>query len=349
MNLENRIKMFKDVFAPKPGEKVLFLVDTPHNDINDSKIWTDRREMAKDWFKTFKEMGCEIGYSVDILEYKATGKHNAPIPQEPIDMARKSNLIIAMTEYSASSTLIPIAQDKNNKTRCVSMPMVEKRMEETAFKADYSDVKRYAIAIEKMLNNAIGAEVLFSTGDSLFIDIRNRVAGSDRGDCSKTGQFINFPSGEGFITPYEAASDEIDEFGESKTNGVLPVSYDDGIVKFEIKNNRIVEVKGNSKKAEELRNFFEENDTRRNIAELGIGCNPEAVITGNILEDEKVGLHIAYGMSSHLGGKVKSDMHLDICYSKGLKVEGKTLKLINKDGSKTELISDARIRYALLK
>jgi len=51
-----------------------------------------------------------------------------------------------------------------------------------------------------------------------------------------------------------------------------------------------------------MRIFFAENDTRRNIAELGIGCNPKAVITGNILEDEKVGLHIAYGMSSHLGG-----------------------------------------------
>ena len=55
--------------------------------------------------------------------------------------------------------------------------------------------------------------------------------------------------------------------------------------------------------------FFNENKSRRNIAELGIGCNPWAVVTGNSLEDEKVGLHIAYELSSHLGGKIKSDMH----------------------------------------
>ncbi len=92
-----------------------------------------------------------------------------------------------------------------------------------------------------------------------------------------------------------------------------------------------------------------ENDTRRNIAELGIGCNPKAVVTGNVLEDEKVGLHIAYGMSTHLGGKVKSDVHSDICYSKGCPVEGTTVNLINGDGSKTEIIRNATLRYNLLR
>ena len=98
-----------------------------------------------------------------------------------------------------------------------------------------------------------------------------------------------------------------------------------------------------------LMKFFAENESRRNIAELGIGCNPKAVITGNVLEDEKVGLHIAYGMSSHLGGKIDSDMHQDTCYSKGCPVEGITVTLINRDGSKTEIIRDAMLRYELLK
>jgi leucyl aminopeptidase (aminopeptidase T) len=98
-----------------------------------------------------------------------------------------------------------------------------------------------------------------------------------------------------------------------------------------------------------MRNFFEENDSRRNIAELGIGCNPNAVVMGKILEDEKVGLHIAYGTSAHLGGKVKSDVHLDIVHAKGCPVEGKTLTLINSDGTKTELVRNAVLRYELLK
>ena len=349
MNREERIKMFKDVFAPKSGEKVLFLIDIPHGDIKDSNAWKERREMAQDWFNTFKEMGAEAGFSVDILEYGATGMHNAPIPQETIDVARKSNLVIAMTEYSASSSIILVCDDEDTITRGASMPMVEKRMEETAFRADYAEVQKHCSVIERMLNDAVGAEISFLTGDSLYIDLRNRVAKSDNFDCSKTGQGINFPSGEGCIAPYEATPDEINEFGKSKTEGILPVRYNEELVKYVIKNNRIAEIIGDGEKAEEMHNFFAENDTRRNIAELGIGCNPKAVVTGNVLEDEKVGLHIAYGMSTHLGGKVKSDMHQDIVYAKGCPVEGTTLTLINADGTKTELIRDATLRYDLLK
>ena len=350
MKHEEKIKMFKDVFAPKSGEKVLFLIDIPHDKIKDSEVWKDRREMARSWYQTFKEMGDENSFSVSMMEYKATGVHNSPVPQDAIDVAKKSNLFIAMTEFSGTSTLLPICRAKGSITRGASMPGVEKRMEETALRADYAEVKKHALAIEKMLNVTIGAEVLFSTGDTLYIDLRNRYAHADKGECIKPGQAINLPSGETCKVPYEAVSDEIGEFGESKTEGILPVSYEDGILQFVIKNNKIVEVVGESKKADDMRVFFEKDETHRNIAELGIGCNPKAVVTGNILEDEKVGgLHIAYGMSSFLGGKVKSDMHQDVCYPKGLPVEATTLTLFNKDGIKTELIRDAVLRYEMLK
>lgn len=349
MNDEERIKMFKKVFAPKSGEKVLFLIDLPHGKIKDNIKWKARRKMAHDWFRSFNEMGEKAGFSVDILEYEATGMNNTPIRQEIINEAKNANLVIAMTEFSATSSLGQVCKLPGTITRCASMPGVEKRMEETAFKADYAEVQRYASSIEKMLNKTIGASIKFSTGDSLYIDLRNRVAESDKGDCSKTGQMINFPSGEAWKVPYEAASDEIDKFGESKTEGILPIICGNEIIKFVIKNNIIVETRGDGKKAKELREFFTDNKTRRNIAELGIGCNPKAVVTGNILEDEKVGLHIAYGMSSHLGGKIESDMHQDICYPKGLPIEGTTLTLIDEKGLKTELIQNAMLRYELLK
>ena len=341
--------MFKDVFAPQSGEKVLFLIDTSHDNIKDNEIWKDRRKMAQEWYTIFKEMGAKAGFSIDWLEYKATGLHNSLINPEILNMVRKSNLVIAMTEYSATSSLLPICKNQGTGSRCASMPGVERRMEETAFRANYQQVKKYAISIAKMLNDAEGAEIVFSTGDKLNIDLRNRIADADTGDCTQTGQAINFPSGEACIVPYEAAIDEINVFGESKTEGIWPVMYNGDLLKFIIKNNRIVDIIGKGKKANEMRKFFMENTTRKNVAELGIGCNPRAVITGNVLEDEKVGLHIAYGMSTHLGGKVQSDMHEDICYSKGCPVEGTTLTLINRDGSTTELIKDAMLRYELLK
>jgi hypothetical protein len=349
MNQEEKIKMFKDVFAPKTGEKILFLIDTPHDDIKDNKKWADRRKMAKEWYQTFKEMGKKENFLVEFMEYKATGKENAIILPEILNKVRKVNLVIAMTEYSASSSLLPLCREKGSITRGASMPHVEKRMEKSAFKADYSKVKIYARTIKKLLDCSIGAEVEFSTGDTLYIDLRNRVAEEESGNCTKAGDVINFPSGEAWKVPYEATPDEIDKFGESKTEGILPVGYKKETIRYVVKNNKIIEIPGNSKKAEEMRTFFNENRSRRNIAELGIGCNPEAIITDNILEDEKVGLHIAYGTSSHCGGKVESDMHLDICYSKGCPVEGTKLTLIFKDGKKIDLIKNAILRYDILK
>jgi len=349
MQVEQKFKMFKDVFAPKSREKVLFLVDIPHDDIEDNKKWSDRREMAKEWHQFFKEMGDKTGFSVNWMEYKATGLHNTPIPEEVIEAVGYSNLVLAMTEYSATSSILPICRAEDSTTRGASMPMVERRMENTAFKANYQDVKKYALSIEKMLNKAVGAEVLFSTGDTVYIDLRNRIAHADTGDCTRYGQGINFPSGEACKAPYEGTTDEIEKFGKSKTKGIWPVKYEDELVKYVIKNNKIREIVGKGKKADEMRTFFKKNDSRRNIAELGVGCNPKAIVTGNVLEDEKVaGLHIAYGMSTHLGGKVKSDVHQDICYPKGSPIEVTTLTLINKDDSKIELIKNAELIYNLL-
>ena len=350
MNDEEKIKMFNDVFAPRTGEKVLFLVDLPHDTIKDNKNWIDRREMAKEWFKLFEEIGKETGFSVKWMEYKATGLNNAPIPEDVLDAVRSSNLVLAMTEYSGTSSILPICRAEGGTTRGASMPCVERRMENSAFKANYKDVKRYAEAISKLLNRAIGAEVLFSTGDTLFIDLRNRKGHADTGDCTEYGMGINFPSGEACTTAYEATPDEIVEFGESKTKGIWPASYDGELVKYVVENNKIVDVIGEGTAADEKRAFFEENDSRRNLAELGIGCNPEAVVTGNVLEDEKVGgLHIAYGMSSHLGGKIKSDVHQDICYPKDAPIQAKTLILISEDGSKIEIIKDAMLQYELFR
>jgi leucyl aminopeptidase (aminopeptidase T) len=327
----------------------LFLVDIPNDHIKDNKKWSDRREMAKEWYQIFKEMGDKTGFSVNWMEYTATGFNNAPIPEEVIEAVHHSNLVLAMTEYSATSSIFPICRAEGSTIRGASMPGVERRMENTAFKANYQDVKKYALAIEKLLNKAVGAEVSFSTGDTLYFDLRNRIAHADTGDCTEYGHGINFPSGEAYKTPYEGTSDEIGKFGKSKTEGTWPVQYDKELLRYIIKNNKIIKIIGKGKKADEMRALFKENDSRKNIAELGIGCNPKAIVTGNVLEDEKVaGLHIAYGMSSHLGGKVNSDMHQDICYPKGSPIEATKLTLINADNTKTEIILDSKLRYELL-
>ena len=45
-----------------------------------------------------------------------------------------------------------------------------------------------------------------------------------------------------------------------------------------------------------------------NVAELGIGTNEKAILTGNVLEDEKIlgTAHVAFGASAAIGGRSRS-------------------------------------------
>ena len=349
MNETQKIKLFEDVFAPKSHEHVLFLIDLPHDDLKDTVIWKDRRQMAREWKTLFEQISQNKDFSVSMQSYPATGANNAPLPQRILELVKRSHLVIAMTEFSATASLAPICQKKDAITRCTSMPGVERRMEDTSFQADYQMVKKYALALQKMLDKSIGARIIFSTQDSLFIDLRNRKAGADTGECIKTGQTINFPSGEGFKAPYEATKDEINRFGKSKTEGVLPIYDENEILKAQVHQNQIIMVKGDAERALELNQFFSDDPTRRNIAELGVGCNPKAKVIGNILEDEKVpGLHIAYGTSSHIGGYVTSDVHQDICFPKHAPVEAESLLLVLENNDEIELIVDGHLRFELL-
>ena len=56
----------------------------------------------------------------------------------------------------------------------------------------------------------------------------------------------------------------------------------------------------------------------KNTAEIGIGTNYRAKITGNVLEDEKAAgtCHIAFGNNKHFGGKVDVPFHVDFVIKK---------------------------------
>jgi len=112
-----------------------------------------------------------------------------------------------------------------------------------------------------------------------------------------------------------------------------------------------VEIVGEGPQAASKREYFAVDEARRNIAELGLGCNDKAVISGSVLEDEKVlGLHWAYGRSDHLGGTVGvanfSDpshvVHSDIVYPRGGRIEVTSLVLEYEDGTSEEIIKDGQ-------
>ncbi len=257
-----------------------------------------------------------------------------------------STLVIAMTQFSATAPLAHVAK-ANPDFRAASMPGVEERMEGTALSADYRRVAARCRAIADAMDGAVLCDVTFSTGHRCWFDLRHRRCEMDDGSLlrSKEGErVINLPSGETFIVPYEGEFEDV----PSWTAGTIPVIEDGELVLFHVVANTVVVVEGEGPVADRYSAFFEDDPARANIAEAAFGCNERAVVTGNVLEDEKSGFHWAYGRSDHLGGihgidRFKSPatvVHQDIVYAPGNPVGIARADLVARDGTRTTIILD---------
>lgn len=344
-------KLLRDVFEPKPGEKVLVLTDRPSAEDRDTPEWSARRAMAEEWRKGFEQLELEVH---PLLEYKATGSHNADLPEKGemggedvsiLDLLSQVDIAMALTEFSATAPL-SAAVKATHHLRVASMPGVARRMEESALAADYKEVARKANILADMLTRAESSKVKFSTGHELFFDLRYRKATADDGRATpdKEWPLVNLPSGEAFIVPYEG-----ERKGEpSLTWGEIPVMYGCQMVTLKIEANRITHIDGEGRLAESMRAYFKIDPARGNVAELGLGCNDRAIITGNVLEDEKAGMHWAYGRSEHLGGTVGPDafekpeyvVHRDVVYAHDSPITVEFLSLQYPDDKEEEIMRD---------
>jgi leucyl aminopeptidase (aminopeptidase T) len=132
------------------------------------------------------------------------------------------------------------------------------------------------------------------------------------------------------------------------TEGEIPAVFDDQTIVFVVKHNRVVRVSGRGPTAERMRRDFDSEPALRNIAEVAIGCNDRATVTGNVLQDEKAGFHWAYGRSDFLGGTVGAGdfkskervFHKDIVYARGSPIVCRRLDFVFADGSHETAIVD---------
>jgi len=138
----------------------------------------------------------------------------------------------------------------------------------------------------------------------------------------RRGIVKNLPDGEVAIAPKEGGSNGVVVFDLSSLERVLERPF-----RVFVKDGFAVRCENR-----ELWDILSGVENGANLAELGIGTNPKARITGNILEDEKVTgtAHIAFGTSAALGGLVQTDVHLDSVFDKPtIDVDG---RVIIKDG-----------------
>lgn len=175
--------------------------------------------------------------------------------------------------------------------------------------ADLGLVARRSAAVADLLSRATTATVTCESGTDLTLDLTGREAISDDGDLRAEGAFGNLPCGEGFISP-RAGDGTI-------AAHVLPTSgVHEAPVVLTVEGGRLADATGGPANAADafLAALDAHGPSARTIAELGIGTNENAQITGNVLEDEKAlgTAHIAFGASAGIGGDIAVPVHLDV-------------------------------------
>jgi len=318
------------VFQPSEADSGLaIIVDLPDERLADNPEWSQRRQMAADWYRKLVSEQDNLGLDrITLAWYPNAGGNNADLPaachpgngetvpshadeisgwdSRPFtDLFSTHTMILAPTELSATAPLK--VATRGGGFRAATMPGFLPSMI-PALRLDYGEINRRVNLLKELLDVAESAHFAFNTDDQaheLVLDLRHRTGHASGGLFPANGVAGNLPSGEAYIVPYEG---EIPN-DPSGSQGVLPVQIDDEVVLYEIAGNKAVKVLTSGPASAREADHIDREPAYANLAELGLGVLGDFGLkpTGSILLDEKLGLHIAFGRSEHFGGTVGPD------------------------------------------
>jgi leucyl aminopeptidase (aminopeptidase T) len=186
------------------------------------------------------------------------------------------------------------------------MPGVTADMLARVMAIDFDLMAARSRAVAALLSDGNVAHVTCPRGTHLTLDLTGRAGIPDDGDLTARGAFGNLPCGEGFISPLSGE-------GRVVASSLGPLGVSEQPATLTVHEGRIVSAEdGLGPKWIELLHAHGEPGT--NLAELGVGTNDRARLTGNVLEDEKIlgTIHVAFGASAGIGGTVSVPIHLDV-------------------------------------
>ena len=211
-----------------------------------------------------------------------------------------ASVFIAPTARSLSHTRARKAATERG-ARGATLPGVTEDMLARLMACDFELMAARSAAVAELLTAASEAHVTCPRGTDLHLDLTGRTGIADDGRMTEPGAFGNLPCGEGFIAPLGGE-------GVAYVVSLATLGKPDAPLRLEIAGGRLASPAG------EWGALLDAAGTAgRNLAELGVGTNERATLTGNILEDEKIlgTLHISFGASAGFGGTVAVPVHLD--------------------------------------
>jgi leucyl aminopeptidase (aminopeptidase T) len=180
-------------------------------------------------------------------------------------------------------------------------------------RVDYKAISPLVSRVTDKLTEGKTAEVTSEAGTHLLIDISGRRGNFCPGALLANSDIGSPPDVEANVSPNEIGSDGIAIVDGSVTHPSIGLLRSPVAIEFR-KGKAISFRTSDSQVSLALDNLFlRESGKRRVLAELGVGLNPLAELTGAMLSDEGTlgTVHLGLGSNSTVGGKNKIDFHLD--------------------------------------
>lgn len=246
--------------------------------------------------------------------FMMTDGHGVEPDDQTATLMSQVEVILMVTTYSLTHTNARTKACQNG-ARVASMPLLEARMlsSDGPIAADPYEISAEVNHYARLLSAASLVRVRTAYGTDLRFSLEGRSGLVDDGLFLEPGKWGNLPTGEAYAVPLEGS-------GQGRLVVLAGWYFDlDQNMTFEFENGLVVSVEGGGQVGDEIRRALNLGSqdaqylARRNLAELGIGCNPNARNPRNILEAEKIKgtVHIAIGDNLHMGGQVEADYHED--------------------------------------
>lgn len=281
-----------DCMGMKAGETVLVITDEPLRLIG-SALW-----------QAAKQEGNEA-ILVEMVPRKTNGENPPP---QIAELMTKVDLVLCPTSKSLTHTDARRAASALG-VRIGTLPGVTEEIMVRCMNADYQAIAERTHRLCRMLEATSVVRVTAPGGTDITMPIKGRKAHASTGLFREKGQWGNLPTGEAYLAPVEGASNGIVVVDGSMA-GVGKVKEPIRIV---VRSGYAEEVTGGPEAKRLVDLFAPHGKDARTVAEFGIGTNDKAILSGVILEDEKVmgTIHIAFGDNASMGGSVHVASHLD--------------------------------------
>jgi leucyl aminopeptidase (aminopeptidase T) len=279
--------------AVKKQENVLIITDTL------------KRKIGQALFEAAQEFGAEA-FLMEMTPREINGQEPPPAIAELMKLVP---VVLCPTSKSLTHTDARREACKVG-TRVGTLPGITEDMMIRTMSADYHRIAELTYKLTEILDAGKTARITTPLGTDITIPIHGVKAISSTGLITKPGTFGNLPSGESYLMPVEGESEGV-FIVDGSMAGIGKI--EDKPITIRVEKGLAVDISG-GKEAAQLKKMVEElGDPARNLAELGVGTNYMAKISGAILEDEKVAgtVHLALGNNISMGGTVNVGFHVD--------------------------------------